>query len=85
MSVIKKTAIAVVSALAAGVLLAAPASAEPGDDPCELATNFFCRFVPIAPHLEGDVDLTQQQPPADPAAPPPESLPPADPCAMGCI
>ena len=85
MSVIKKTAIAVVSALAAGVLLAAPASAEPGDNPCDLAVNFFCRFVPIAPHLEGDVDLTQQQPPADPAAPPPESLPPADICASGCI
>ena len=45
--------------------LAAPASAEPGDNPCDLAVNFFCRFVPIAPHLEGDVDLTQQLPPAD--------------------
>ena len=85
MSVFKKTTIAAVSALAAAVFLAVPASAEPGDNPCDLAVNFFCRFVPIAPHLEGDVDLTQQLPPADPNAPPPESLPPADICASGCI
>ena len=64
--------------------LAAPASAEPGDDPCELATNFFCRFVPIAPHLEGDVDLTHSS--RRPTRPrPPESLPPARPCSSGCI
>ena len=85
MSVIKKTAIAAVSALSAAVLLSAPADADPVENPCDLAINFFCRFVPIAPHLEGDVDLTQQLPPADPAAPPPESLPPADICAAGCI
>ncbi len=82
---LKRTAIAAAAALAAGVLLATPASAEPGDNPCELAVNFVCRFVPIAPDLEGDVDLTQQQPPADPNAPPPESLPVVDPCAAGCI
>ncbi len=85
MSVLKKATVAAVSALAAAVFLAVPASAQPGDNPCDLALNFFCRFVPIAPHLEGDVDLTQQLPPADPDAPPPESLPPAHPCANGCI
>ena len=85
MSVLKKATVAVVSALAAAVLLAVPASAQPGDNPCDLTANFFCRFVPIAPHLEGDVDLTQQLPPVDPAAPPPDSLPPADICANGCI
>jgi hypothetical protein len=82
---LKKAMIAVVSAIGAAVLLAGPASAEPGDNPCELAVTFLCKFVPIAPHLEGDIDLTQQQPPIDPNAPLPESLPPADPCAAGCI
>ena len=82
---LRRTAIAAVAALTAGLLLAAPATAEPGDNPCELAVTFLCRFVPIAPDLEGDVDLTQQLPPADPNAPPPESLPVVDPCAAGCI
>jgi len=85
MSVLKKATVAVLSALAAAVFLAVPASAQPGDNPCDLAINFFCRFVPIAPDLEDDVDFTQQQPPADPNAPLPESLPPLDPCAAGCI
>jgi hypothetical protein len=82
--VLKRTVIAAAAALAAGLLLAAPAAAEPGDNPCELAVTFLCRIVPIAPDLEGDIDLTQQQP-VDPNAPPPESLPVADPCAAGCI
>ncbi len=83
--VLGKSAIAALGALATAVFLAGPASAEPGDNPCDLAINFFCKFVPIAPDLEDDVDLTQQQPPADPNAPLPESLPPLDPCAAGCI
>ena len=82
---LKRTVIGAAVALAAGVLMAAPAAAEPGNNPCEFAVSYFCRFVPIAPDLEGDVDLTQQQPPADPNAPPPESLPVVDPCAAGCI
>ncbi len=82
---LKRTVIAAAAALTAGLLLAAPATAEPGDNPCEFAINYFCRFVPIAPDLEGDVDLTQLQPPVDPNAPPPESLPVVDPCAAGCI
>jgi hypothetical protein len=84
-SVITRATIAALGVLTATVFLAGPASAEPGDNPCDLAINFSCKFVPIAPHLEGDLDLTQQQPPADPNAPPPESLPPADICAAGCI
>lgn len=64
--------------------LAAPASAAPADDPCQLATMFFCRLLPIAPDLDGDVDLTKQMPATDPAAPPPDSLPPSDICASGC-
>jgi hypothetical protein len=83
--VLKRTVIATATALAAGLLLSAPATAEPGDNPCELAINFLCRFVPIAPDLDHDVDLTRQQPPTDPNAPPPESLPVVDPCAAGCI
>jgi hypothetical protein len=84
MSVINKMAVAAVSTLAAAVVLAVPASAEPGDNPCELAVNFLCKFVPIAPDLDHDIDLTHQQP-TDPNAPPPESLPVLDPCAAGCI
>jgi hypothetical protein len=82
---LSKATIAAVSALAAAVFLAGPAGAEPGDNPCELAVTFLCKFVPIAPDLEGDVDLTQQQPPVDPNAPLPESLLPAPICAAGCI
>jgi hypothetical protein len=82
---LKKAMITAVSALTAAMLFAVPAGADPGDNPCELAVTFLCKFVPIAPDLEGDVDLTQQQPPADPNAPPPESLPVVDPCAAGCI
>jgi hypothetical protein len=81
---LKKALIIATSAIAAAAFFAAPASADPGDNPCEFAINYFCKFVPIAPDLEGDVDLTQQQP-VDPNAPPPESLPVVDPCAAGCI
>ena len=81
---LKRTLIAAAGALAAGMLFAIPASADPRDNPCDLAINFLCKFVPIAPDLEGDVDLTQQQP-VDPNAPPPESLPVVNPCAAGCI
>jgi hypothetical protein len=79
-----RAVIAAAATLAAGLFLATPASAEPGDNPCEFAINYFCKFLPMAPDLEGDVDLTQQQP-VDPNAPPPESLPAVDPCAAGCI
>lgn len=72
--------------LTAGVVSAQIALAvPPTDDPCGLAVSFFCRFVPIAPELDGDVDLTTQVPPADPAAPPPDSLPPGNVCTMGCL
>jgi hypothetical protein len=83
--VLKKALIIATSAMAAAAFFAAPASADPGDDdPCEFTINYFCKFIPIAPDLEGDVDLTQQQP-VDPNAPPPESLPVVDPCTAGCI
>ena len=65
--------------------LAGPASASPAaDDPCQGAMVLFCRLLPIAPELDGDVDLTQQMPATDPAALPPDSVPPADICSHGC-
>jgi hypothetical protein len=82
--VLKRVVIAAATAVTAGLLLAAPAGAEPGDNPCELAVTFLCKFVPVAPDLDHDIDLTQQQP-AEPNAPAPESLPAADPCVAGCI
>ena len=80
---LKRAVIGAAVALAAGTFLAGPANADPGENPCELAINYFCKFLPIAPDLEGDLDLTQQA--VDPNAPPPESLPAVDPCAAGCI
>jgi hypothetical protein len=81
-----KTLIASMGAVGISTLLAVPASADPADDdPCGMAVSFLCRFIPIAPGLDGDVDLTKQLPPADPAAPLPDSLPTADICSYGCI
>lgn len=60
-------------------LTAAPvAVADPVEDPCQLAVTVLCHFFPVAPHLEGDVDLTVDAPPADPAAPDPEMSRPSD-------
>jgi hypothetical protein len=73
-----------VGLLAAQTIFAIPAAADPSDDPCPLALFFVCRMVPLAPNLDGDLDLTKQQLPADPNAPAPDSLPPADICACGC-
>ena len=75
---------AAATAVTAGLLLATPANADPDDSPCELAISYFCRFVPVAPDLDRDLDLTQQQQ-VDPNAPPPDTLPVMDPCAAGCI
>jgi hypothetical protein len=76
-----KTLLFAVAIAVTGVAsLGASASAAPGS-PCDLAVSFFCRFVPIAPDLDGDVDLSTQLPPA----PPDESLPPVDICARGCM
>ena len=79
-----KTLVASMGMAGVGIFLAVPASADSGNDPCGLAVSFLCRFIPIAPELDGDVDLTKQLPSADPAAPPPDSRPPADICANGC-
>jgi hypothetical protein len=85
-----KPIVAKAMALLVGIALVstaepARASAAPGDDPCTPAVSFICRFVPVAPELDGDVDLTKQLPSVDPTAPPADSLPPLDPCANGCV
>lgn len=72
-----------IAASTAAVVLASPVHAEPADEPCALAVSLLCRFVPIAPELDGDVDYTQQQPGAGILAP--ESARPVDPCISGCI
>jgi len=80
--------IAIVAAtMAAGfpIGLATPATADPAEDPCRLAISLLCRMVPIAPELDHDVDLTQNQPPADPPVPLPENVTPSDPCVAECI
>ncbi|MCV7283631.1 fibronectin-binding protein [Mycolicibacterium flavescens] len=83
---LKRFTVAALVACGATLFTAAPAGAQPGGPPpCELALAFLCRYIPMAPELDHDIDLTQQQPPADPNAPLPEMRPPADPCAMGCI
>jgi hypothetical protein len=79
-----KTLVPLIGAIGLSTFLAVPASADTPDDPCGLAVSFFCRFIPIAPDLDGDVDLTKHMPPADPAALVPDSLPPVDICARGC-
>jgi hypothetical protein len=79
-----RTLVTAAALMTAATLLAGPAQADPGDNPCDLAVNFLCRFVPVAPDLDHDIDVTQQQP-VDPNAPPPESLPVVNPCAAGCI
>jgi len=61
------------------------AHADPADDPCHLVAGLLCKFIPMAPELDGDIDLTKQQPPADPSVPEPDSRPPADICARGCM
>lgn len=65
--------------------LAVPASADPGGDPCQSGLNFFCKFIPTAPDLDHNIDLTQGQPPAGPAQQAPENQPPAPLCAFGCV
>jgi hypothetical protein len=56
---------------------AVPASAEPVDDPCQLAVTLLCRFLPIAPQLDHDVDLSGDPAVVDgpPAPEPPVGVP----------
>ena len=82
---VAKLFIASAGLVIAGSVLSAPAFSDSTEDPCALAVSFLCRFIPMAPKLDGDVDLTTQLPPVEYSAIPPESLPPADFCATGCV
>ncbi|WP_099040540.1 fibronectin-binding protein [Mycobacterium neglectum] len=79
-----RVAIAVLIGLGATLAFAAPAQAQPGRPPCDLALSFICNIIPSAPDLDHNVDLSTQLP-VDPNAPNPELLPPLDPCSAGCI
>jgi hypothetical protein len=54
-----RAVIVAVGVLVAAFGMAAPAGADPGDDPCQLAVSFLCKFVPMAPDLDHNVDLSQ--------------------------
>lgn len=58
MGAVKKATGAAVVAVVWIACPAAPAGADPGGDPCQLAVTFLCKFMPIAPDLDGDLDLT---------------------------
>jgi len=83
-----RVVIIAIGLIAAAFGVAAPAGADPADDPCQLAVSFLCRFVP----MDHDVDLTQDpgalngQPLPEPPSgePAPEPAPPADLCVNGC-
>jgi hypothetical protein len=73
-------------ALSVGQILGpAPAQADPADDPCQLAVTFLCTFMPIAPDLDHDVDMTQHQAQLNPTEPEPDARPPTNICANGCV
>ncbi|MGH3642558.1 MAG: fibronectin-binding protein [Mycobacterium sp.] len=93
MVITKKGAFLVaVGVVAASLGTAVPAGADPSEDPCQLAVTFLCRFMPMAPGLDHDIDLTQgpgtlngQSLPEMPdAGQSPEDVPPAAICANGC-
>jgi len=64
--------------------MSAPAYANPEGPPCNGIAGLLCKVIPMAPALEGDIDLTTNQP-VDPSVPPPEDRRPADICANGCM
>lgn len=74
------TAALVVGLVSAAGWLAPPALADEGDAPCPLSLALMCHFLPMAPGLDGDVDLTQNQPAPDPQEQ--VAAPVIDPCAI---
>ncbi len=59
MSALKKAAIIALGTATTGLYLAVPAGADPGDDPCRSLFIPICRFLPIVPDLDHDIDLTE--------------------------
>jgi hypothetical protein len=54
---LKRVLLAATAAAGASMLLSVPAQAD-NNDPCNFKVTFLCRFMPIAPDLDHDVDLT---------------------------
>lgn len=63
--------------------LLAPHPNGPGDL-CGGVGIVLCHFLPVAPDLDDDIDLTKQIGPADGAVPAPDTASRADVCAAGC-
>ncbi|TPG36420.1 fibronectin-binding protein [Mycolicibacterium hodleri] len=88
----KRAVIVAVGVLGATLGAAAPAGADPSDDQCPLSVTILCRFLPIAPGLDHDIDLTQGPGSLNGQALPemphsgqsPEDVPPAQICPTGC-
>jgi hypothetical protein len=59
MSFVRTAAIAVLGTVMTGLYLAAPAGADPGNDPCRSTFIPICRMLPIMPDLDHDIDLSQ--------------------------
>jgi hypothetical protein len=59
MSALKKAAIIALGTMTTGLYLAAPAGADPNGDPCRSLFIPICRFLPIMPDLDQDIDLTE--------------------------
>lgn len=59
MYVVKRAAIALTAAVTTGLCVAPPADADPGFDPCHASVMLLCRFVPMMPDLDHDIDLSQ--------------------------
>lgn len=70
----KRLLLAALVAVGFAVAQAPNAEAGPGDDPCGLVISFVCRFLPIEPDLDHDIDLTQ---PSNVQAPPAQTPDPA--------
>lgn len=83
-SLLPKACLVAVFVAATSVGLAPTAIGAPGDNPCKLAISIVCQFAPIAPDLEGDIDLTKQPDGISPILAP-ETAPPVDVCANGCV
>jgi hypothetical protein len=57
---VHRTIIVAVGASVLALGLAAPATADSPDGPCPLAATFLCSFLPIAPDLDHNIDLTRE-------------------------
>jgi hypothetical protein len=85
MRILTRAGVVITAALIALATSSASAMADPHDNLCGF--NLLCRMMPIAPDLDGNIDLTKEQPqalPDDPTTPPVGSLPPVGSCTSSC-